>query len=70
MDFEIDFERKRLVGKVQLEMESRTDEGVDVVLDSRYVAIKIGLSREGGLTEEGEKKIGGWTVEKTREKRD
>jgi hypothetical protein len=37
VDFEIDFARKRLVGKVGLRMESFTDESVGVVLDSRYV---------------------------------
>jgi hypothetical protein len=38
VDFEIDFEKKRLVGSVVLRMESLVDEeGVDVVLDSRYV---------------------------------
>jgi leukotriene-A4 hydrolase len=35
VDFEIDFEKKRLVGKVELKMESLTDEEVDIVLDSR-----------------------------------
>jgi leukotriene-A4 hydrolase len=44
VDFEIDFEKKRLVGKVELKMESLTDEEVDVVLDSRYVPIKYYLS--------------------------
>lgn len=37
LDFEIDFEKKRLVGSVVLRLESLTDEGVDVVLDSRCV---------------------------------
>jgi aminopeptidase N len=38
VDFEIDFEKKRLVGSVVLRLESLVDEeGVDVVLDSRYV---------------------------------
>jgi hypothetical protein len=37
VDSEIDFARKRLVGKVGLRMESLTDESVGVVLDSRYV---------------------------------
>lgn len=35
VDFEIDFEKKRLVGSVVLKLESLTDEEVDVVLDSR-----------------------------------
>lgn len=37
VDFEIDFEKKRLVGDVVLKMESLTSEVVDVVLDARYV---------------------------------
>lgn len=37
VDFEIEFEKRRLVGTVGLRMESCTDEGVGVVLDSRYV---------------------------------
>jgi leukotriene-A4 hydrolase len=38
VDFEIDFEKKRLTGSVVLRLESLVDEGeVDVVLDSRYV---------------------------------
>jgi leukotriene-A4 hydrolase len=45
VDFEIDFEGKRLVGKVELKMESLTDEEVDIVLDSRYVPFKYNLSR-------------------------
>jgi leukotriene-A4 hydrolase len=36
VDFAIEFEKKRLVGKVVLTMESCTDEGVGVTLDSRY----------------------------------
>lgn len=36
VDFEIDFEKKRLVGSVVLKMESLVDDKVDVVLDSRY----------------------------------
>lgn len=40
VDFEIDFERKRLVGSVVLRLESLVDadEKVDVVLDSRYTS--------------------------------
>jgi leukotriene-A4 hydrolase len=38
LDFEIEFERKRLVGSVVLRMESLTDAEVDVVLDSRCVS--------------------------------
>lgn len=39
VDFEIDFEKKRLTGSVVLRLESLIDEGeVDVVLDSRYVS--------------------------------
>jgi leukotriene-A4 hydrolase len=39
VDFEIDFEKKRLTGSVVLSLESLIDEGeVDVVLDSRYVS--------------------------------
>jgi hypothetical protein len=38
VDFDIDFEKKRLVGSVVLRMESLVDgDDVDVVLDSRYV---------------------------------
>ena len=37
VDFEIDFAKKRLVGKVVLKLESLTDGKVDVVLDARYV---------------------------------
>lgn len=37
VDFEIEFEKERLVGKVVLRMESLTDENVGVVLDARYV---------------------------------
>lgn len=38
VDFEIDFEGKRLVGVVELKLESLTSEEVgSVVLDSRYV---------------------------------
>jgi hypothetical protein len=36
VDFEIEFEKKRLVGKVVLRLESLTNEEVDVTLDSRY----------------------------------
>jgi leukotriene-A4 hydrolase len=35
VDFEIDFEKKKLVGVVVLRVESLVDEKVDVVLDSR-----------------------------------
>ena len=39
VDFDIDFDKKRLYGSVTLTLESLTDEEVkDVVLDSRYVA--------------------------------
>ncbi|KAH3915511.1 leucine aminopeptidase [Parastagonospora nodorum] len=44
LDFEIEFERKRLVGSVVLRMESLTDAEVDVVLDSSFLdvsAIKV-----------------------------
>jgi leukotriene-A4 hydrolase len=39
VDFEIDFEKKRMVGTVVLKMESLVDVDaqVDVVLDSKYV---------------------------------
>jgi leukotriene-A4 hydrolase len=39
VDFEIDFEKKRMVGTVVLKMESLVDGDaqVDVVLDSKYV---------------------------------
>jgi leukotriene-A4 hydrolase len=39
VDFEIDFEKKRMVGTVVLKMESFVDGDakVDVVLDSKYV---------------------------------
>jgi leukotriene-A4 hydrolase len=39
VDFEIDFEKKRMVGTVVLKMESLVDgDGqVDVVLDSKYI---------------------------------
>lgn len=37
VEFEIDFEKKVLAGRVGLKMESLTSEGVDVVLDARYV---------------------------------
>jgi len=37
VDFEIEFEKKRLVGKVVLRMESLVDVEVAVVLDARYV---------------------------------
>jgi len=40
VDFEIDFEKKRLVGKAILKMESLTDEAVEVTLDSRYDLLK------------------------------
>ncbi|KAH7382556.1 leukotriene A-4 hydrolase [Phaeosphaeria sp. MPI-PUGE-AT-0046c] len=39
VDFEIDFEKKRLVGSVVLKMESLVDEKVDVVLDSSFLDI-------------------------------
>jgi leukotriene-A4 hydrolase len=35
LDFEIDFEKKRLVGGVVLRVESLVDDEVDLVLDSR-----------------------------------
>lgn len=39
VDFDIDFERKRLYGSVTLTFESLTDDKVkDIVLDSRYVS--------------------------------
>ena len=38
VDFDIDFEKKRLYGSVTLTLESLTDGAVkDVILDSRYV---------------------------------
>ncbi len=38
VDFNIDFERRRLFGSATLTLESLTDEDVkDIVLDSRYV---------------------------------
>lgn len=36
VDFEIDFEKKRLAGNVELKLESLTDDGVGVVLDARF----------------------------------
>jgi leukotriene-A4 hydrolase len=43
VDFDIDFQKKRLFGSVVLTLESLTDEEVkDVVLDSRYVCEKCG----------------------------
>ncbi|KAH8729105.1 leukotriene A-4 hydrolase [Phaeosphaeriaceae sp. PMI808] len=39
VDFDIDFEKKRLVGKVTLTLESLTDEKVDIVLDSSFLDI-------------------------------
>ena len=46
VDFDIDFEKKRLYGAVTLTLESLTDEEVkDVVLDSRYVEFLSGDQR-------------------------
>lgn len=43
VDFDIDFQRKRLFGGVVLTLESLTDEDVrEVVLDSRYVQTSKG----------------------------
>ncbi|OAL03456.1 leukotriene A-4 hydrolase [Phaeosphaeriaceae sp. SRC1lsM3a] len=39
VDFEIDFEKKRLVGSVVLKLESLVDEKVDVVLDSSFLDV-------------------------------
>jgi hypothetical protein len=52
VDFEIDFEKKRLVGSVVLRLESLVDgdEKVDVVLDSRYVSAPNQASRLLELT--------------------
>jgi leukotriene-A4 hydrolase len=50
VDFEIDFEKKRLVGSVVLRMESLVDgDGVDVVLDSRYVQQQETHVNRGGI---------------------
>lgn len=48
VDFEIDFEKKRLVGSVVLKLESLVDEKVDVVLDSRYVSSQDNASSTDG----------------------
>lgn len=51
LDFEIEFEKKRLVGVVGLRLESLTDEGVDVVLDSRcasaFSSLNINCCKQG-----------------------
>jgi hypothetical protein len=47
IDFEIEFEKKRLVGKVVLRLESLTDEEVDVILDSRCVFVMRVVHYEG-----------------------
>lgn len=57
VDFAIEFERKRLVGKVMLTMESCTDESVGVTLDSRYACLLIlnfGMWELQARGEEGE----------------
>lgn len=45
VDFEIDFEKKRLTGNVVLRLESLTDEEVDLVLDSRYVMCVMDMAQ-------------------------